>query len=96
MGPSEKSFNQVRSILGKLDRSIDEARQKRTQVAPPPPPAPKPLQIPPQNPMPINPPPARPANLNPARPSPGRATPIPSTGNQQHLQQHQHQHRRPA
>ncbi len=92
MGPSEKSFNQVRSILGKLDRSIDEARQKRTQVAVPPPP--KPIQIP-QNPMPLAPPPARPANLNPARPSPGRATPIPSTGNQQH-QQHPQQHRRPA
>ncbi len=87
MGPSEKSFNQVRSILGKLDRSIDEARQKRTQVAPPPAPAPKPMQIP-QNPMPMPAPQQRPANMQPSRPSPGRATPIPSSPN--------HQHRRPA
>ncbi len=33
MGPSEKSFNQVKNILGKLDRSIDQIRNKRT--APP-------------------------------------------------------------
>ncbi len=33
MGPSEKTFNQVKNILGKLDRSIDQLRQKRT--APP-------------------------------------------------------------
>ena len=31
MGPSEKSFQQVKSILGKLDRSIDSARQARLQ-----------------------------------------------------------------
>jgi hypothetical protein len=30
MGPSEKSFNQVKNILGKLDRSIDQIRNKRT------------------------------------------------------------------
>jgi hypothetical protein len=30
MGPSEKSFNQVKNILGKLDRSIDQIRTKRT------------------------------------------------------------------
>jgi len=30
MGPSEKSFDQVKSILGKLDRSIDQLRAKRT------------------------------------------------------------------
>lgn len=29
MGTSNQSFNQVKSILGKLDRSIDEARAKR-------------------------------------------------------------------
>ncbi|MEI7658819.1 MAG: hypothetical protein WCK33_12220 [Phycisphaerae bacterium] len=33
MGPSEKSFNQVKNILGKLDRSIDQIRNQRT--APP-------------------------------------------------------------
>lgn len=31
MTTSERSFNQVRSILHKLDRSIDEARERRTQ-----------------------------------------------------------------
>lgn len=87
MGPSEKSFNQVRSILGKLDRSIDEARQKRTQVVAPPPP-PKPIQMP-QAPMPMQQPQPRQATMNPARPSPGRATPIPSS-NPGHI------HRRPA
>lgn len=30
MGPSEKSFSQVKAILGKLDRSIDELRARRT------------------------------------------------------------------
>ena len=29
MGPTEKSFNQVKAILGKLDRSIDEVRARR-------------------------------------------------------------------
>ncbi|MFO0830827.1 MAG: hypothetical protein U0637_03180 [Phycisphaerales bacterium] len=42
MGPSEKAFNQVRSILGKLDRNIDQLRTQRTTpasaVATPPPP----------------------------------------------------------
>jgi hypothetical protein len=35
MGPSEKSFNQVKNILGKLDRSIDQIRNKRTTPAAP-------------------------------------------------------------
>ncbi|MDX2131482.1 MAG: hypothetical protein SFY69_05480 [Planctomycetota bacterium] len=35
MGPSEKTFNQVKSILGKLDRSIDQLRAQRTSPAPP-------------------------------------------------------------
>jgi hypothetical protein len=30
MGPSEKSFNQVKAILGKLDRSIDQLRERRS------------------------------------------------------------------
>lgn len=42
MRPSEKSFDQVRNILGKLDRSIDEIRQKRTQPYTPAPPPPVP------------------------------------------------------
>lgn len=33
MGPSEKTFNQVKNILGKLDRSIDQLRQQRTTPA---------------------------------------------------------------
>jgi len=33
MGPSEKSFRQVKDILGKLDRSIDELRNRRTTPA---------------------------------------------------------------
>ncbi|MBX3383681.1 MAG: hypothetical protein KF864_09255 [Phycisphaeraceae bacterium] len=35
MGPSEKTFQQVKSILGKLDRSIDQLREKRTTPPPP-------------------------------------------------------------
>ncbi|MDX2147030.1 MAG: hypothetical protein SFZ23_05860 [Planctomycetota bacterium] len=31
MGPSEKSFKQVKDILGKLDRSIDQLRQQRNE-----------------------------------------------------------------
>ncbi len=34
MGPSEKTFNQVKAILGKLDRSIDQLRQQRSTPAP--------------------------------------------------------------
>jgi hypothetical protein len=30
MGPSEKAFQQVRNILGKLDRNIDQLRNTRT------------------------------------------------------------------
>jgi hypothetical protein len=33
MGPSERTFNQVKGILGKLDRSIDQLRAQRTQPA---------------------------------------------------------------
>lgn len=29
MGSSQQAFNQVKAILGKLDRSIDEARERR-------------------------------------------------------------------
>lgn len=32
---SERTMNQVRAILNKLDRSIDEARERRTQPAEP-------------------------------------------------------------
>ncbi|MFG0285765.1 MAG: hypothetical protein ACF8R7_15220 [Phycisphaerales bacterium JB039] len=36
MGTSERTFNQVKEILGKLDRSIDQARQKRLHGDTPP------------------------------------------------------------
>jgi hypothetical protein len=75
MGPSEKSFNQVKSILGKLDRSIQQLRDQRKTPAPVAnPPAPGRVE------------PPKPANVAPTpsyRPSTsqyGRATPIlPST-----------------
>ncbi|MCC6660659.1 MAG: hypothetical protein IT437_07205 [Phycisphaerales bacterium] len=34
MSTSERSFNQVKAILRKLDRSISEARERRTQAPP--------------------------------------------------------------
>lgn len=40
MSTSERSFNQVKAILRKLDRSITEARERRTQAPPPAPAAP--------------------------------------------------------
>ena len=33
MGPSEKAFQQVKSILGKLDRNIDSLREQRKTPA---------------------------------------------------------------
>ncbi len=40
MGPSNKAYNEVKAILGKLDRSIDDARKRRLdtnpRMAPPP------------------------------------------------------------
>ena len=30
MGPSDRAFNQVKAILGKLDRNIDALREQRT------------------------------------------------------------------
>jgi len=36
MGTSERTFNQVKAILEKLDRSIDRAREKRLDVKPKP------------------------------------------------------------
>jgi hypothetical protein len=68
MGPSEKTFNQVKNILGKLDRSIDQLRQKRTA-----PPAPLHPSAESMRTIPISQP------QPPARPSSqfGRATPLP-------------------
>ena len=35
MSTSDRTINQVRAILNKLDRSIDEARERRTQPGTP-------------------------------------------------------------
>lgn len=77
---SEKSFNQVKAILGKLDRSIDQLRERRNSPAAPettlgaqavPTPS-RTTMVPPPTPAPG-------ANATPARPASqyGRATPIP-------------------
>lgn len=42
MATSQKTFDQVKSILGKLDRNIDEMRQRRLGDPPPRQPAPTP------------------------------------------------------
>jgi len=72
MGPSEKAFGQVKSILGKLDRSIDQLRQQRTTPIPAVNAAVLPIhQEPPKT--------LHAAPIPPARPSNsafGRATPI--------------------
>lgn len=43
MSTSDRTLNQVRAILTKLDRSIDEAREKRTHTGPVAAPAPTPV-----------------------------------------------------
>lgn len=35
MNSAQRSFDQVKNILGKLDRNIDAARQRRLQTGPP-------------------------------------------------------------
>jgi hypothetical protein len=70
MSPSDKGFNQVKSILGKLDRSIDQLRQQRTAPVPAAAGVPAPVhQV--VQPRPVTPPPpaAAPSRF-------GRATPI--------------------
>jgi len=69
MGPSEKTFNQVKSILGKLDRSIDQLRAQRTVPAAPTPAIGETSRQAPSPPAPA-PAPSRPNSLY------GRATPI--------------------
>lgn len=46
MSTSDRTINQVRAILNKLDRSIDEARERRLHPAPPPAPTPPPAPAP--------------------------------------------------
>ncbi len=81
MGPSEKAFNQVRSILGKLDRNIDQLRAQRTTPPTAVSHAPAAVQSIAQDRMVPGssagaaPAPTRPASVY------GRATPIPPPGN---------------
>ncbi len=74
MGPSEKSFDQVKSILGKLDRSIDQLRAKRTTPA---------VSDPPQRVQPAPSPAAIPSAVPSQRATSvfGRATPLPPRTN---------------
>lgn len=69
MGTSEKTFNQVKAILSKLDRNIDELRDKRLH------PQPATLAMP-QAPVPLAAPLPAPAAAVNGRPSFGRAQPI--------------------
>jgi hypothetical protein len=74
MGPSEKSFNQVKSILGKLDRNIEQLREQRKTPAPAVAAAPPPGRIEPPKVAPPQP------TYRPSTSGFGRATPIvPST-----------------
>ncbi|MFN0134088.1 MAG: hypothetical protein ACKVW3_16360 [Phycisphaerales bacterium] len=55
MSTSDRTINQVRAILNKLDRSIDEARERRTRgPLPEPTPAPAAIAPPPPAPQPMN------------------------------------------
>jgi hypothetical protein len=72
MATSEKSFNQVKAILSKLDRTIDEVRNRRTGS--PVPAMPTGTQA---APAPV---PATAAPANRASSPYGRATRIPSNG----------------
>ncbi len=80
MGPSEKAFNQVKSILGKLDRSIDQLREQRTSPPVPAVAAVIPLRAEPAaKPAVAVTPPAQPAYRTNS--GFGRATPIPPSHN---------------
>ncbi|MBU6413129.1 MAG: hypothetical protein KGS45_06620 [Planctomycetes bacterium] len=76
MRPSEKSFDQVKNILGKLERNIDELRSRRE--------SPEPAAAPVAQPIPSS--PARPGQPVAAPTQPransafGRATPMRPTG----------------
>jgi len=83
MGPSEKSFQQVKSILGKLDRSIDSVRQARLQPGTPSTPVTTPAPIQAVQPVAQAKPPVIPipAATPAARPAFGRAQPLPRPNN---------------
>jgi hypothetical protein len=81
MSTSDRTMSQVRAILQRLDRSIDQAREKRTHPSPgPSAPAPQPVAAPQPAPAasPVIGQTASPAPSQPARPaSPfGRAQPL--------------------
>ncbi len=77
MGTSERSFNQVKSILGKLDRSISEARDRRTRG-----PVPSPAQEVPSPATPVPPTNSTPSPApTPGKSGYGRATPLPPRNN---------------
>ena len=84
MGPSEKSFQQVKSILGKLDRSIDSVRQARLQPGSPSTPAtssgPQAVPVVAQAKA-VSPAPSTGTASQAARPSFGRAQPLPRPNN---------------
>lgn len=84
MGPSEKSFQQVKSILGKLDRSIDSVRQARLQPGSPSTPtsSPVPQAVPVvAQAKPVSTPPSTGSASPAARPNFGRAQPLPRPNN---------------
>lgn len=92
MSTSQRTINQVRSILGRLDRSIDEARDRRlngrtedaeaTDAGREPAASTEPVDnAPPALPSPEAPPPVGPARATPKPPSPfGRAKPLRKSG----------------
>lgn len=80
MSTSDRAFNQVKAILGKLDRSIDQARERRTQPEPLPA-GPSIAALPQPAPIPVAPPAAAPVSAPGRPPSPyGRAQPLPPRG----------------
>lgn len=72
MSTSDRTFNQVKAILGKLDQSIDQARERRTHPAAPM--AAGPSHIPAARPLGSA---ENGAAAPPSRPGIGRATPLP-------------------
>jgi hypothetical protein len=84
MSTSQRTFEQVKNILGKLDNNIDAARARRlqTRIAPAPVPAPAPMMVQPPAPVATPLPAASPSMIGqsngaaPARSMYGRAQPM--------------------
>lgn len=70
MAASGKSFDQIKAILGKLDRQVDEARTKRLGITPAPAgmPAPSPTRLGQAPTPPANPPSERRSKYGRAKP----------------------------